>query len=127
MVSDLIALAPFTTKMPPRSVVLAVPPAPVPRMPASVLAKVKVPLLLVIVVEAVSPLKAVDEVAKVTAPVSVTPGIAREETPLLMEEVATHCGSPLFQASTCPPMPVPKRVEDAVCAKLVPAELVYKI
>jgi hypothetical protein len=28
-------------------------------------------------------------------------------TPLLMEEVATHCGTPLFQASTCPPVPAP--------------------
>ena len=33
-----------------------------------------------------------------------------EETPLLMLEVATHCGTPLFQARTWPPIPVPKRV-----------------
>src|SRR3989344_907144 len=36
-----------------------VPPPPTPRMPASVLAKVSVPLLLVMVVEAVRPLNAV--------------------------------------------------------------------
>src|SRR5450631_3110509 len=36
-------------------------------------------------------------------------------TPLLIEEVATNCSCPLFQASTCPPIPVPYRVEVA-CA-----------
>ena len=37
-------------------------------------------------------------------------------TPLLIEDVATHCGTPLFQASTCPPVPVPKR--DAVAKEV---------
>src|ERR1019366_4447561 len=32
-------------------------------------------------------------------------------TPLAIEEVATHCGTPLFQASTWPSMPTPYRVE----------------
>ena len=61
--------------------------------------------------------------AKVTAPVSVLPGMLIEETPLLIEEVATHCGWPLFQARMVPPVPVPYRVEEATWAKAVPAEL----
>src|SRR3989344_3944453 len=36
-----------------------------------------------------------------------------EVTPLLIEEVATHCGTSLFQASTWPPEPVPKKEEVA--------------
>ena len=76
------------------------PPPPTPSVPASVLAKVRVPELLVIVVEEVSPLYAVLEVAKVTAPVRVLPGMMMEETPLLIEEVATHVGMPPARART---------------------------
>jgi hypothetical protein len=60
---------------------LVPPPASV-SLPAKVLAKVRVPELLVMVVEAVKPLKAVEEVAKVTAPVRVLPGMMMEETTL---------------------------------------------
>jgi hypothetical protein len=67
-----------------------VPPPPIPRSPARVFEKVRVPLELVMVVDAVRPLKAVLEVAKMTAPVRVLPGIAIEETPLLIDEVAIH-------------------------------------
>ena len=46
-------------------------------------------------------------------------------TPLLIEEVATNCSCPLFQARTCPPTPVPKRVEVA-CAVGTPEPLPTK-
>ena len=87
-----------------------VPPPPTPKSPARVLANVSVPELFVMVVEDVRPLKGVEEVAKVTAPVKVVPGMAIEETPLLIEEVATHPGMPLTEASTSPPVPIPRRV-----------------
>jgi hypothetical protein len=35
--------------------------------------------------------------------------------------VATHCGTPLFQERTWPPVPEPKRVEEAANARPVPA------
>jgi len=61
-----------------------VPPPPTPKVPASVLVKVKVPLELVIVVEAVRPLYAVDEVASVIAPVAEEPPAVRERRPALV-------------------------------------------
>jgi len=61
---------------------MPVPPPPAVSNPARVLAKVSVPPELVIVVEAVRPLKAVEEVAKVTAPVRALPGILIEVTTL---------------------------------------------
>ena len=83
---------------------------------------------MVMVVEAVRPLKAVDEVAKVMAPVSVEPGIEMEETPLLMEEVATHSATPLLQESICPPVPAPKMVDVATHeGRPVVYELVRKL
>ena len=59
------------------------PPPATPRMPASVSAKVQVSVAQVMVVEAVRPLKAVEEVARTRAPVSVWPAPPRERTPLL--------------------------------------------
>jgi hypothetical protein len=59
-------------------------------VPERVFVKVRVLPEFVMVVEAVRPLKAVEEVANVRAPERVAPGILREETPLLIEEVATH-------------------------------------
>ena len=66
--------------------------------------KVKVFDELVIVVEDVNPLNAVEEVARVTAPVRVAPGMAIEAIPLLIEEVATHVGVPPDIARTNPPV-----------------------
>ena len=37
--------------------------------------------------------------------------------------VATHCGWPAFQVSTCPPVPVPKNVEVAIAVTLPVAEV----
>ena len=45
-------------------------------------------------------------VVVIVPPLSPVPAVM-EVTPLLMEEVATHCGTPLFQARTWPPMPEP--------------------
>jgi hypothetical protein len=58
-------------------------------VPERVFVKVRVLPEFVMVVEAVRPLKAVEEVAKVRAPVKVAPGISKEVTPAI-EEVATH-------------------------------------
>jgi hypothetical protein len=66
-----------------------VPPPPTPRSPAKESAKVRVPPELVIVVEAVSPLNAVEDVAKMMAPVSTLPGTAIEVTPALVSTPAT--------------------------------------
>ena len=65
MVAEVSCPVPFPVRMPPR-VVLPVPPPAAPRIPARVLAKVMVLPEAVMVVEAVRPLKAVEEVAKVT-------------------------------------------------------------
>lgn len=67
MTTDLIAEVPLPAKIPPSGVDEPVPPPPTPKRPANVFAKVIVLPLAVIVVEAVRPLNAVDEVAKVTA------------------------------------------------------------
>jgi hypothetical protein len=42
----------------------------------------------------------------IVPPLSPVPA-TMDVTPLLIEEVATHCGTPLFHASTCPPVPAP--------------------
>ena len=57
---------------------------PSAKEPARVFANVSVPALLVMVVDAVSPFQAVDEVAKVTAPVTVCPGTMTESTPVFV-------------------------------------------
>jgi hypothetical protein len=82
-----------------------------------VFAKVSVPDEFVIVVDAVNPLNAVDEVAKVTAPVSVLPGIEIEVTPLLIDEVDTHVGAPPLIARTKPF--VDAAIDDSVSAAVV--------
>ena len=99
-----IALVPLPWRRPVR-VEAPVPPPPTPRVPASVLVNVRVPLELVIVVEAVRPLNAVDDVARVTAPVRVLLGTEMEETPLLILEVAVHVGTPFRYARTYPAVP----------------------
>ncbi len=58
---------------PSATVVTPVPPPPTPSVPESVGAKVKAPEVLVIARFEVRPLKAVDEVAKVMAPVCAVP------------------------------------------------------
>ena len=80
-----------------------VPPPPTPKVPASVFAKVRVPPVLVMVVEAVRPLKGVEDVAKVRAPVKVVPGMARERSPVF--EMVT------FPVAPETPMPVPATFE----------------
>ena len=80
-----------------------VPPPPIARVPETVGgAKVNVPLELVMALEMVRPLKEVaEEVASVIAPVCAVPYVcAMEETPLLMEDVATHVGTPFRYART---------------------------
>lgn len=47
-----------------------------------------------------------EDVANVRAPVWGLPYVCcTDETPLLIEEVATHVGTPLYKASTCPFVP----------------------
>jgi hypothetical protein len=46
------------------------------------------------------------EVAKVRFPVKEPWGRTRDETPLLMEEVATHVGTPFWEERTKPPVPM---------------------
>ena len=83
---------------------IPVPPPAAVRSPARVLVKVRVFAEFVIVVDEVRPLNAADEVAKVTAPVSVLPGTVSDEMPLLIDEVATQVGTPLCIESTKPPV-----------------------
>jgi hypothetical protein len=109
------APVPLPVRRPP-SVVEPVPPPATESVPLLVGVKVKAPPVLVMVRPRVTPLLVTEEVAKVRAPVcGVPPPVCCiEETPLLIEEVATHCGTPLFQASIWPPVPVPKKVEVAI-------------
>ena len=96
-----------------------VPPPPTPRSPASVLVKVRVVPLPVTVVEAVSPLNAVLEVAMTRAPVRAEPVGPRERTPVFVTlpaeyesplekvVVATQPGTPFTEPRTNPPVPMP--------------------
>ena len=65
--AEVMAEEPFPVRIPPRGVEEPVPPPSTPRRPAMELAKVMVLPEAVMVVEAVRPLKAEEEVAKVMA------------------------------------------------------------
>ena len=67
MVAEVMAEEPFPVRIPPRGVEEPVPPPSTPRRPAMLLANVMVLPEAVMVVEAVRPLKAEEEVAKVMA------------------------------------------------------------
>jgi hypothetical protein len=82
-------------RMPPAvGFAIPVPPPPAVRRPLMEFVKVRVLPLPVMVVLAVRPLKAEEEVARVSAPVKEPCGSTSEETPLLIEEVETQVGMP---------------------------------
>jgi hypothetical protein len=98
---------------------IPVPPPPAVKSPASVFANVHVSVAQVTVVDAVSPLNGVDDVAMMSEPVSCCPTPPSAVTPLLMVEVATQVGVPPDMASTNPPVP-------AAMDESVSADVVYK-
>jgi hypothetical protein len=105
-------------------VALPVPPPPTVRVPDVVGAKVRVLPEPVTVMFEVRPFVVEDEEAMVTVgPLWVWP--AGPMAKLLMEEVATHWGTPLFQARTWPPVPGPKKVEVAMAETLPVLPLLF--
>jgi hypothetical protein len=96
---------------------IPVPPPPAVKRPASVFANVHVSVAQVMVVDAVSPLNAVDEVARRSEPVSCEPVTPSAVTPLLIDEVATQVGVPPDIARTKPL--VPAAIEESVSAVVV--------
>ena len=96
-----------------------VPPPPTPKSPASVLVKVRFCPEPVTVVEAVRPLKAVDEVAMTTAPVMVCAVGPIESTPVFVTFPAAYV-RPVEKVVVAIPVHVPP--ENARTCPLVPAK-----